>query len=259
MFQRERLEKIVMILKSRGYVTVRALTEELHYSTATVNRDLNALEQMGKIKRSYGGAELAVPVNVPVALRYEQGRAAKKRIAKLAAEYVRDGDTVFMDGSTTVQYMGEYLLEKKDVTVITNNISLAAFLAEYGIAVTVLGGRVMEAPYMLAGTETVENAARYRAEKCFFSTAFVSREGEMSYTGDIYYSMHRTMIRNSDKSFYLVDGAKVDRAGSRVFLGDLSLVDCVISDYDFGDAVKERFEKVDFVCLDHKKELRQGD
>ena len=57
MYQKERLERILDFLNRNGYATVKELTELLHYSTATVNRDLNALEQMKKIKRSYGGAE----------------------------------------------------------------------------------------------------------------------------------------------------------------------------------------------------------
>lgn len=247
MFQRERIEKIKAILRRSGYVTVKYLTDELHYSTATINRDLNILEQMGEIKRTYGGVEPAVPTTVPVMFRYEQGKSSKKRIAKLAAEYIEDGDTVFMDGSTTVQYMGEYILEKKDITVITNNTALSAFLSEYGVNVIVLGGRIMEPPYMLSGIDTVETASRYKADKCFFSTAFVSGDGEMSYTGDIFFNVHMTMLRNSRESFYLVDREKVDRQGGRVVLGDLSLASYVISDHDFGEKTKLAFPKVEFI------------
>jgi len=246
MFQKERAEKILEILRRQGYVTVKELTAELHYSTATINRDLNMLEQAGEIRRSYGGAELSVSREVPVTFRYAQGRPVKKRIARCAAERIADGDTVFMDGSTTVQYMGEYILEKKNITVITNNTALSVFLAGYGIDVIVLGGRIMEPPYMLAGSDTVETAARYKADKCFFSTAFVSAGGEMTYTGDIYFSLHRTMMRNSREVYYLADSEKVDKPGGRVVLGDFSLVDGVISNYRFSDETKSRFPDVRF-------------
>ncbi|MBQ8849778.1 MAG: DeoR/GlpR transcriptional regulator [Clostridia bacterium] len=249
MFQRERMERIMSILRKNGYVTVKYLTEELHYSTATVNRDLNVLAQMGEVKRTYGGVEPTVPITVPVTFRYEQGKSAKKRIAKQAAEYVEDGDTVFMDGSTTVQYMGEYIAEKRDITVITNNTALSAFLSELGVDVIVLGGRVMEAPYMLAGTDTVETAARYKADKCFFSTAFVSSDGEMSYTGDIFFNMHMTMLRNSEKSYYLVDKEKVDKKGSKVVLGRLSLADTVISDHTFPERTRQEYKNTEFVLV----------
>ena len=139
------------------------------------------------------------------------------------------------------------ILEKKDITVITNNTALSAFLSEYGIDVIVLGGRVAEAPYMLAGIDTVEAALRYKADKCFISTAFVSSDGQMSYTGDIFYNVHKAMLRNSAERFYLVDSEKVDRAGGKVVLGDLSLVDFVISDHVFKTETVSRYKDVEFV------------
>lgn len=253
MYQKERIEKIMAILKCNGYVTVKYLTEQLHYSTATINRDLNILEKMNEIKRTYGGVELKSLQTVPVLFRYEQSKSFKKRIAKRAADFVNDGDTIFMDGSTTVQYMGEYIFEKKNITVLTNNISLAVFLSEHGMEVIVLGGRVMESPYMLSGMDTVETASHYKADKCFFSTAFASGDGEMSYTGDIFFNLHKTMMKNSEQIFYLVDHRKIDRSGAKVVLGDFSLVDYVISDHKFDKAVQTRFPNTSFIELGDEK------
>lgn len=251
MYHKERLDTILALVEERGYVTVKYLIENLHYSKATVNRDLNTLAQMGKLKRTWGGAEPVEVREIPVMWRYEYGKPIKKRIAKRACELVADGDTLFIDGSTTAQYMGEYLTEKKDLHVLTNNMALAAFLAERGVQVTVLGGRVLEAPYMLAGSDTVEAAAKYRADKCFFSTRDVSESGEMSYADDIYYSMHRTMMRNSEQVIYLVDSEKIGRRGGRVVLGDFSLVDTVISDHDFTKETKDSFPDVEFLKLEN--------
>ena len=41
-----------------------------------------------------------------------------------AAELIKNGDVVFLDGSTTVQQMIPFLAEKRDITVITNNMRL---------------------------------------------------------------------------------------------------------------------------------------
>lgn len=252
MYQKERMENILALLRRYGYVTVKFLVEELHYSRATIHRDLNALEKMGKLRRTYGGVEATQERAIPVEFRYEKEKPKKKRIGRRAAQYVCDGDTIFIDGSTTAQYMSEYLLDKKDITVLTNNMALAMLLSENGIRATVLGGQILEPPYMLGGTDTVEAAARYRADKCFFSTREVSRGGEMAYTDDIYLLMHKTMMRNARQVFYLVDSDKVDRREGRVVLGDFSLVDCVISDYDFEEATKKAFPHVDFVWVDKK-------
>jgi len=58
MSQKERLDSIIELLHKNGFVTVKFLTEELHYSTATINRDLNMLQNQQIVRRIYGGAEL---------------------------------------------------------------------------------------------------------------------------------------------------------------------------------------------------------
>ena len=57
MSKKIRQEQILQILKKQGYVTVRYLSDTLQYSVATINRDLNAMQRQGLIKRSYGGVE----------------------------------------------------------------------------------------------------------------------------------------------------------------------------------------------------------
>ena len=250
MYQKERLERLERLVEEHGYVTVKFLMEKLHYSKATINRDLNTLEQMEKIKRTWGGAEPMKPKAIPVTFRYEYGKPKKKRIAKRAAELIGEDETIFIDGSTTAQYLCEYLPEKKGLHVLTNNIALAISLAERGVAVTVLGGRILEEPYMLSGIDTVETAMRYRADHCFFSTRDVTEEGEMSYTDDIYFSLHRTMMRNSKHVVYLVDSDKIDRRNGSVILGDFSLVNTVVSDHRFSEKTKKTYPQVNFITIE---------
>ena len=145
MYQSERLEKILKILEENGYTTVKYLTDELHYSNATVNRDLALLEAKKLVKRSYGGVELEEKKGVPLVFRYHKMKSSKMKIARTAAELIEDGDTVFIDATTTTQYMGHFLADKKDITVITNNMALATYLADVGKSVICLGGEIVEA------------------------------------------------------------------------------------------------------------------
>ena len=113
MYQKERLENILQLVKQYGYVTVKYLVSSLHYSNATVNRDLNALVAQGSVRRSYGGVEYIDKKGVPLPFRYHFMRTEKLKIGKKAAEFVRDGDTVFIDASTTAECMTEFLIDKK--------------------------------------------------------------------------------------------------------------------------------------------------
>ncbi len=245
MSQKARLDDIIKILKKHGYVTVKYLTEELHYSTATINRDLNLLQKQKLVKRNYGGVELLENTHIPLVFRYHKMKPAKNRIGRKAAEYICDGDTVFIDGSTTAQYIGQYITERKNLTVITNNMALITFLSEYNIKCICLGGTVIEIPSMLGGTETNENVRRYRADKMFFATGGISEDGKIG-SSDVYHTMHSIMAENSKKIFYLADSGKI-HSESKMILFDASHVDYIISDYTFSEETVRKYKDTEFI------------
>ncbi len=247
MSTKQRQDKIIEILGKEGYVTVKYLSDELHYSSATINRDLNALEKQRLVSRSYGGVELVRAAYVPVNFRAHKMRIEKKQISRLAASFVKDGDTIFVDGSTTAQCMETYLVNKKGLTVVTNNIMLAMDLSGYDVRVVCLGGTVVEPPCMLYGAETVENAARYRVDKMFFSTGAVTSGGVIA--SGIYDLVLKKVAENAGEIYYLVDHKKIDQPFNTIY-GDFSRVDVVVSDYDFPDETKRKYPNARFVSID---------
>lgn len=244
MYQKTRLENIMKTLECQGYMTTRQLMNELHYSCATINRDLNLLEKQGLLKRKYGGAEKIEPTEIPLVYRYDKMRRAKRKIAKRAADFIKPGDTIFIDGTTTTQIMGEYISHIADIKVITNNMALATYLSQYGIKVVCLGGEMFESPHMLLSDITIQNAMHFHADKMFFSTGGITSQGRI--WDSEYMFMHDVMAQNSDKVYYLVDHEKLDHP-VRQFLFDLDNVDCVMCDFDFNETVKHRFNKTEFI------------
>ncbi len=251
MLSKKRADIILDFLKSEGYVTVKYLTEKLHYSTATINRDLNDLQKQKLIRRHYGGAELVENKGVPLVFRYHKMRPVKNVIAKRASEFINDGDTIFIDASTTTQCIGQYITEKKELTVITNNMMLASFLSEHNIKCICLGGEIIEIPYMLGGPDTTEQASHYRADKMFFSTGGISNDGVIA-GSNAYQHLHNAMQKNSKEVFYLADHQKIDVDGKRI-LFDLSKVDYIISDFVFSDKVKEKYNNTTFLEVETPK------
>ena len=244
MYQKERIDKINEILKTFGYVTVKFLTKELDYSTATINRDLNLMEKQKLIKRTYGGVELLNRKYVPLEFRYNLMKSAKNKLGVAALSLVNDGDTVFIDGSTTCENLGRRLIEKKGISVITNNMALVMFLSERGINCTCLGGKVMELPYILGGETTVENAMKYNADICFFSTTGMSDKGIIySSTYNLLYS---TMIKNSKKVCYMAHSEKINIKDS-YNLCDLNSISYILTDYNFNDNVKNSYPDTRFI------------
>lgn len=249
MHQQERIRLIAEILEQNGFVTVKHLTEQLHYSTATINRDLNKMQSQGILRRSFGGAELVAEKRVPLHFRYSQMRPVKNKIGKKAAGLIQNGDTVFIDCSTTAQCIGKYITDRKDLTVITNNLSLAAYVSEFGIRSVCLGGRIMEPPSMAYSEETVENARKYGADKLFFSACAVTPDGRIGRSEyDAHTLLIRTMMKNAQQKILLLDHRKLV-ARCAGYLGTLSEVDIVISDFDFPEETRSACPNTTFIVL----------
>ncbi|MBR2406160.1 MAG: DeoR/GlpR transcriptional regulator [Clostridia bacterium] len=247
MYPQERQDEILRILEKHQYVSVSYLLKKLHFSSATVNRDLNLLQKRGLIQRSYGGVELVKDRSVPLEFRMHKQHHAKECIARKAAEMVQDGDIVFIDGSTTAQYMGPYLTDKERITVISNNLMLLSYLSDRGVECICLGGRILEAPSMTGSIDTVDMARTYRADKAFFSTGAVTDDGAV-FCGGGYYDLHRVMIANSKEAVYLIDSEKLAHQPTKQ-LCDFGGVSAVISDHDFSH-LRDTFPNTQLITVE---------
>ena len=253
MAQKVRQDRIIHILEQQGFVTVRYLVEVLQYSTATVNRDLNALEQQGLVKRSYGGVEAVKKVHLPpLNMRLYYKQQEKRRIAEAAVSLIKSGDTVYLNGGTTVQYMVPFLQKLHDVRVITNSLRLAYELGDSPLEVICLGGEIIEHPHVLGGDLTAENAMRYRPDKMFFSVGCVSDRGYVGGDGLVY----RIMLQNSTEAWLLTDRTKRSDDMKNVIC-DFSHLAGVISDFRFPKETVEKYKNVTFIALTDAKAVSE--
>ncbi len=246
MSQTLRQQQILDILEKRGYVTVRYLVDQIHYSSATINRDLNKMEVLGLVKRSYGGVEAAKKEHLPaLPERQFYMKKEKRRIAGAAAQLIQNGDTLFLDGSTTVQYLLPFLSEKKDLRILTNNMRLAIELSNLDFDVVCLGGHVTERPHVLDGDETIEAVQKYQAHKMFFSLDAITIDGNVH---GVHYLLYKTMMKNSDEVYLLIDQTKiVQRLDTK--LCDFSALSGVISDFTFPEETKRMYPNVKFITV----------
>lgn len=248
---KNRRDTILDIIKENGYVTVKYLCERLHYSTATINRDLNYLKNQKLIVRKGGGAEPIQQKYPPFVFRNEKMKDVKNKLAKEASKLITDNMTIFIDGSTTTQFIGKYITELKNLKVITNNMNLAVYLSDAGIEVFCLGGRICERPYVVGSFETAQQAATYNADILFFSTSSLSTDGKIK-CGEAFFTLYKAMLENSKKTVYLADSSKLLFKASRNFC-DFKEISTVVSDYDFSDETKKAYPKTEFILVKSEK------
>ena len=250
MAQKPRRDEILQYLEQNGFSTVGELVELLHYSTATVYRDLNELEHQNLVRRSYGGVELVGRGTMTLARRYDYMQPEKRHLAAMAAEYVKDGETISLAGGSTVACMVPYLGKKKNISVIVHDLRVAEQLGALGVDVICLGGRICDPPSILMGDDTVENAMKYRVDKIFFSATGLTPDGQISVM-EKYYLLYHVMMQGADKVCFLADHTKLEQRGDRR-LCDFSAVDYVVSDIDFSGDIRGKYPKTEFVFVDGK-------
>lgn len=211
MLKEERYDKILEILDEETYVDNHTLSEKLYVSMPTIRRDLCYLASKNLIVRSHGGAKKVSADRIVAPLNYRKtlNTTEKKRIAKKAAELVKDGDIIFIDASTTALHLGEFLGEKKGITVVTNGIPLSVILAEKGIKTYSVGGEIQKSSLAYAGVLARSFVENFNFDVCFFSCHALGNDGKIMDTSLEENIIRMTAIKKSKKSVFLCDSSKI--------------------------------------------------
>ncbi len=248
MFALERQKRIMELLVSEGAVSVSRLSTELSVTEETVRRDLEKLEKQGNLKRTHGGAVLSDENNTYEA-SLEKRKAtnieAKQNIAKLAAREVKEGDTIFLDASTTTFFMAKELKTMRNITVITNSLRVITELdgTEYVKVISV--GGVLSNNQSFVGT-LAENsiAENYVASKVFFSSKGITAEVGILESNEQECGIKKKMLKNAKYKYYLCDNSKIGGVGF-VKLARLDEIDCLIIETEPEEELMQRLEELE--------------
>lgn len=246
MIKDERTNKIMEILQTEKYVTVQRLVEQLHYSPATVRRDITYLANCGIIKKCYGGITIKDGIN-PSLIREREYSKEKVRMCKYAAKLINDHDRIFIDGSTSTYFIKNFLDNKKDITIVTSNIKLALELGEIGADCYVTGGKITD-NIILSGYGAIDTISKMSFDVGFFSVGSFSEDGELGLSDNLV-DMTRAIIERSKKAVCLCDGSKFNK---KHFLATESFanIDCFISNIPPQKKLTEKFPNVEFITTE---------
>jgi DeoR/GlpR family transcriptional regulator of sugar metabolism len=172
----------------------------------TIRRDLQILEEEGLIKRRYGGATILEKGKKSVAV---SGSAnCRRAIARYAASLVRDGETIFVNGSSTALMIAEELGDRH-VQIITNNLEAIHCHHHANVGVALTGGNISDKERVLTGDFTISSLLQVRAERAFLGFAGISENGEVicNVTSEI--GVHQIMMSRCSKFYLLMDHEKI--------------------------------------------------
>ena len=171
MYQKERKQQILYLLQEKNEMTVAELSRLLFTSESSIRRDLQTMELSGLVKRTHGGVKLLSdnPTIVPFASRLHYKVAEKKKMAKKALSYIQDGQVIFLDQSSSALFLAHELVNRRQVTIITNNIEILATMAKSELKVYASGGYICPTNRnCLIGEDAHEIFRKTHADLLFF-------------------------------------------------------------------------------------------
>ena len=243
MLKEERYDKILELLEEENYISAQLLSKRLFVSLPTVRRDLAELQRRKQIIRSHGGAKKVNTdlVVTPLDFRRNRNHGEKRRLCQLAASLIREQQIVFLDASTTVSQMADFIT-KKSVTVVTNSIPLALRLARNGIKVFATGGEIMWNSLGYAGSYAEDFVKNFNFDWMFFSSTGISEQGSIVDASQEETMLRRVVREHSRQTVLLCDSTKL-RVSAPYNFAPLEDMDLVITNGDPEDALLKKLEK----------------
>lgn len=211
-----RQQRIVDLVRERGFARVSELSTRFAVSAVTVRTDLQTLEARGDLARIRGGA---VPANVlrserPFEVTEQDLATEKADIGAHAAGLVTNGDTVILDVGTTTTAIARALIARTDlrgVTVFTNALNVALELegAHPRIQVVVTGGTVRPLQHSLVNPLATQLISDIRATIAFVGCNGVDAAAGVTNINLPETEVKRAMLLAARRRVIVADGSKL--------------------------------------------------
>lgn len=210
MLSQERQSQIISIMEKEHVIKITDVVKKFHVSHETVRRDLETLQEQGLVKRVYGGAILTEGIpSIPVSSRPGgHGYGERRAIGKSAAGLVHDGDTVLLAMGSTILEVAKNIRHIKDLTILTNSISVLNELVDSDVTLYLLGGHVSSAEHHMDGQLALQTLQSFNVDICFVGAGGVTIETGVSDYSYEAAQMIQTMLTRAKRTVLVAQSEK---------------------------------------------------
>ena len=235
--------EIIELAKRNGFLATEELSRTLKVTVQTIRRDINELCEKGYLRRYHGGAGLASSTeNVDYSMRQVLNHDAKIEIARMAAEFIPDNASLFINIGTTTEEVAKALSGHRKLRVITNNLNVATLLCgNHDFEVIVAGGVVREDRGVI-GESTIDFVKQFKVDYGVIGISGIDTDGTLL---DFDYSEVRVaqaIMENARRVLLVADHTKFGST-PMVRLGHISEVDVLFTDRMPPKAIQEALDK----------------
>lgn len=239
--QSERIKLIQQALQDQKAIHLREMAALLEVSEMTLRRDLN--RHPDKFHLLGGHITLAFdPAEAPDYKVTEQGTRhveEKRRIGKLAAAFVKSGDTVFFDCGTTVPFVIDFIPDELEFTAVCNSLNVLLKLQQKPNCTIVLcGGTFHRKNQVFDHAEESSILDSVRLTWAFISAAGISETFGVTCFNFNEVAVKQKVLRQAQHSLLLADHSKFDVVRTAHF-ASLEQFNVVVSDKKLPKAYRE--------------------
>ena len=227
----DRMLEMERYILNQGAATMDELRLHFDVSMNTVRRDVAELLKRGTVEKVYGGvcARKNEQALTPYEVRRRGSEDAKVAIGKRAAELVSDGDIIFIDSGTTTLHMIDFLADKRDLTIITNNLAAINRALPYeNIPIIALPGQVRRKTHSFTGDDAVRYLRRFNVRIAFMAATGLSSHG-VTNSSPMEYEIKKCAVESAETTVLLISHTKFGVTGLMTF-AQLEDFDCLVTD-----------------------------
>jgi DeoR family transcriptional regulator, myo-inositol catabolism operon repressor len=229
MLKTKRIDQIQEYVVEHQTVSLDELVQVFEVSKNTIRRDVQELVDQRIITKVYGGVEVNHATLESFNLRQTRYQKQKETIAKAAANYVEDGDIIYIDTGTTSLGMVEYL-QNKQITIITNNLDfIVSALPFQNLHVLSIGGVLDRKTKSFASFKDMEMLKSYNIKKAFMASTGISISNGVTHSSPLESEIKQAIVKKSIEVYLMVDQYKFDKYALMTYCG-LDEIDYIITD-----------------------------
>lgn len=227
----KRHSEIMRILRENGTITIADLALKLKVSQESIRRDVRPLTARGDIIKVHGAVSLPHELaEAPFQRRMRTNESAKRLISRFIASTINDGDSIMLDTGTTTSMLARALLDKENLTVLTNSSDIAKTLAgQNNNVVYQAGGEMRGHNSATFGSYAIEFMKRFHVKHSIISIGAIHPEMGILNDNVDEAEFARVVLSRGQTSIVALDQSKFSRSGL-VKICDFSEFDYLVVD-----------------------------
>lgn len=212
MLAEERQNHILLLVNSHRSISITEIQRRLNVSRETIRRDLLALAEQRKLRKTHGGAISLESQEPEMAVRQITNVVGKRAIGRLAASMIPDGASVILAGGTTIQSASDAMQSHHSLTVFTNCIASSMKLSgRNDNRVHLLGGEIRPQNQSCLGRDSTQMLSNYFADFALVGAGAISPNGLLMDFSRDEAELHGLMLRSAQTVIVLADHQKFGR------------------------------------------------